>query len=440
MQHELVALQIAHNHTGDSSVDVWQPAADANGAPTLAATQFDATRSRCRVVSTPHGWAAHNALVGERVEGESCWLLPEGVALSAALESWTPQLKDATYASLRTLGNACRLRKVRAFLGEQLEQKPDECGHRLRTWASSIGFSYLQAYWHLDDVRSARCLLRMRFDMCPTEDYLRHRPIGVAPNALQRLPNPGDRSCYCCRDTVLPGTPVYWNETQAHVLRECSHPRLVALRARFVADATALFAETGTLAVVRAVRLGTAAPDLCNMTALLTVMRLCIGVGDAPVTTPVPVLVRLARAAAQPLSAATLAHQAIASARRICDAPRFAHDHAVAAQTAAWSAALMADWCDAVREPRRTGPIELTPGFRLAALVARYAQRVFDTRASLLNDERADEYRQRSRDPAPSVASLVRPRPAVSVARRTAADAVAAAVPAAPVAPPPPRS
>jgi hypothetical protein len=88
----------------------------------------------------------------------------------------------------------------------------------------------------------------------------------------------------------------------------------------------------------------------------------------------------------------------------------------------------------------RTGPIEATPGFRLAALVARYAQRVFDTRASLLNDERADEYRRRSRDPAPSVASLVRPRPAVSVVRCAAADAAAAAVPAASVAPPPPRS
>jgi hypothetical protein len=169
-------------------------------------------------------------------------------------------------------------------------------------------------------------------------------------------------------------------------------------------------------------------------------MRLCIGVGDAPIITPVPVPVRLARAAAQPLSAATLAHQAAATARRMCDSPRFAHDHGVAVRTAAWSAALMADWCDAVREPRRTGPIEATPGFRLAALVARYAQRVFDTRASLLNDERADEYRRRSRDPAPSVASLVRPRPAVSVVRCAAADAAAAAVPAASVAPPPPRS
>jgi hypothetical protein len=110
--------------------------------------------------------------------------------------------------------------------------------------------------------------------------------------------------------------PVYWNETQAHVLRDCSHPRLVALRTRFVGDATALFAETDTLAVVRAARLTTAAPDLLDMTALLTVMRLCIGVGDAPIITPVPVPVRLVRAAAQPLSAATLAHQAVATARR----------------------------------------------------------------------------------------------------------------------------
>jgi hypothetical protein len=200
-----------------------------------------------------------------------------------------------------------------------------------------------------------------------------------------------DRSCYFCLDTVLSGTPVYWNETQAHVLRECSHPRLVALRTRFVGDATALFAESDTLAVVRAARLAMVAPDLLDMTSLLTVMRLCIGVSNAPINTPVPVPVRPARAAAQPLSAATLAHLAMATARRMCDSPRFANDHGVAVRTAAWTAALMTDWCIAVHEPRRTGPIEATPDFRLAALVARYMQHVFDTRASLINDDRADQ-------------------------------------------------
>jgi hypothetical protein len=64
MQHELVALQIAHNHTGDASVDTWLPASDANGTPTAAEVLFDAAHSRCRVVPTPHG---------VRVEGESCY-------------------------------------------------------------------------------------------------------------------------------------------------------------------------------------------------------------------------------------------------------------------------------------------------------------------------------------------------------------------------------
>jgi len=421
MRHELVATQVTLDYTGDDEHDLWLPATDASGSPTTTATAFDSTvvGHRCRVIATPHRWAADGALTGRRTEGESCWLLPCGTDLVAALTQWTLQLKEATYASLRTLGNECRQIKVRAFLAEQREQKADEQGHQLRTWAASIGFSYQQPYWHLANVRSARRLLRMRFDMCPTEDSVRRKPITVVGSdgvvrEHPRLDNPGDRSCYNCHDRVRTDVPnVFWNETQEHVLCDCTQSHLVSLRDRFRTEVTALFGEARSLALARAAGCSSTVPDLTNVTALLTVMRLCISVGAAPIMAAVPLSARPARAAAH-----VAAHHAEAAARRMCDAPRHLHDHRVAANTAAWSFALMADWCDVVRNPRRAESIEATPGYRLAALAASHAQRVFDTRASLLGAAATrDSYQRRLRDPSRQVAAVVRPRSAVCVDR-----------------------
>ena len=98
------------------------------------------------------------------------------------------------------------------------------------------------------------------------------------------LENPGDRSCYNCHDCVRADAPhVFWNETQAHVLIDCTHPQLLALRERFRRAATALFVETRSVALARAAGCPTSIPDLTNVSALLTVMRLCIGVGAAPI-------------------------------------------------------------------------------------------------------------------------------------------------------------
>ena len=421
MRHELVATQVTLDYTGDDEHDLWLPATDASGSPTTTAAAFDSTvvGHRCRVIATPHRWAAVGALTGRRTEGESCWLLPCGTDLVAARTQWTLQLKEATYASLRTLGNECRQIKVRAFLAEQREQKADEQGHQLRTWAASIGFSYQQPYWQLANVRSARRLLRMRFDMCPTEDSVRRKPTTVVGSdgvvrEHPRLDNPGDRSCYNCHDRVRTDVPnVFWNETQEHVLCDCTQSHLVSLRDRFRTEVTALFGEARSLALARAAGCSSTVPDLTNVTALLTVMRLCISVGAAPIMAAVPVSARPARAAAH-----VAAHHAEAAARRMCDAPRHLHDHRVAANTAAWSFALMADWCDVVRNPRRAESIEATPGYRLAALAASHAQRVFDTRASLLGAAATrDSYQRRLRDPSRQVAAVVRPRSAVCVDR-----------------------
>ena len=423
MRHQLVATQLTLDYSGDDELDVWQPAIDVTGASTPMALMFNSTneRHRCRVISTPYRWSSDDVLARRCVEGDSCWLFPVGTELCSTLSQWTLQLKEATYASLRTLGNACRQVKVKCFLARQREQTHDGAGHQLRTWASSVGFSYMQPYWHLPDLRVARRLLRMRFDMCPTEDYIRRKPTVVIDCDRrtwehQRLDNPGDRSCYCCHDRVLPDVPnVFWNETQSHVLIDCTNQHLMLLRERFRAEATSLFGEAYSSVIARGAGCSMPAPDLSNATALLTVMRLCIGVGGAPIMTPVPVQSRPSRSAAQ-MSASTRSRCAEAAARRICDAPRHVHDQRAAENAAAWSSALLADWCDVIRDPRRTEPISTTPGFRLAMLAARHAQRVFDTRASLLgSEELRDSYQRRLRDPSRQVAAVVRPRPAVCV-------------------------
>jgi len=364
----------------------------------------------------------------------SCWTLPCGAAPGAALLQWTPQLKDATYAALRTLGNACRQVKVRAFLSEQREQAPGAQGRRLKTWAASIGFSMMQPYWHLDNVKAARALLRMRFDMCPTEDFVRSRPSGEASKQLARLSNPGDRACYNCDDNVVGVKGVFWCEDQSHVLCDCSNPLLKALRRRFRDALERILGDDRAVALAVAAGCGGHLPDLDNHSAMLTFMRMCISVGNpsvlaaVPVAPPPPLALLLHGTRAAMAANATLR---AAAARARIDVPRHGYDHAAAAHAAAWGRALTMQWCGILREPRRVESPAQSPGGLLAALVASHSQRVFDTRAALVllrQSGRVDKFCRRERDPPAEVAALVRLRAAVHV---DAGHGVGGVVPAA---------
>ena len=112
---------------------------------------------------------------------------------------------------------------------------------------------------------------------------IRSEPVGKRKKSIRRPSNSVLFATIVCAATCR------WNETQEHVLCDCTESHLVSLRDRFRAEATALFGEARSVALARAAGCSAVAPDLTNVTALLTVMRLCISVGAEPITTTVPV-------------------------------------------------------------------------------------------------------------------------------------------------------
>ena len=110
------------------------------------------------------------------VEGSTCWILPRGTSRSDALNVWSPELKNAVYASICICGNRIRNIAATQFLNDCT--KPNQFGNpdRLQGWASTLSAPFLQPYWHLPNAALARWMIKARFDQCPTEDYFRTRP------------------------------------------------------------------------------------------------------------------------------------------------------------------------------------------------------------------------------------------------------------------------
>ena len=311
--------------------------------------------------------------------GVTCWLMPPGTDAATVLSTWSPQHKEACYTELRRLGNQYRQRHVRLFLSDQIYQNT-----RLRMWATTLSGSFEQPYWRLADINLARRLLTLRFDMCPTEDYVRCRPS----KGLPALGTPNGRACYLC--DCIDGVPgIYWPETLVHVLLRCTCPELVALRATLRHDLEALSVELETDHV--ATQAGVARPSFQLDTALLTAMQLCIGVGPGSILVPNPIapLCHVGRAVTRAVALQR------ATSRR--DAPQFARDIPIAKATADWIRALTDDWCDILRNVRRRDNPLTSPGCRLANMVARHAVAVFSTRRKLLRASAG--YAARVRDP-----------------------------------------
>jgi hypothetical protein len=311
--------------------------------------------------------------------GVTCWLMPPGTEASTVLSTWSPQHKEACYTELRRRGNLYRQLCVRRFLSAQIHRNT-----RLRLWATTLSGSFEQPYWRLTDVNLARRLLALRFDMCPTEDYVCCRPS----KGLPALGNPNGRACYLC-DCIDGVSDIYWPETLVHVLLRCTCPELVALRTTLRHDLEALAVEPETDLV--ASRAGAARPSFQFDTALLTAMQLCIGVGPGPIMASDPI--DPPYQAGRPITRGVALQRAMA--RR--DAPQFARNIPMAKATADWTRALTNDWCDILRDVRRRdNPFE-SPGCRLANLVARHAVAVFSTRRRLLRLNPG--YATRVRDP-----------------------------------------
>ena len=355
-----------------------------------------------RLIATP--MPQHAALAVVFVEGVTCWSLPLGTSRTAALTVWTEALQQATYAALRTRGNAYRDIAVQAFLTKMAREDK-----RLKPWAATLSGSWLQPYWHLEDARLARRILLARLDKAPTEDSLR-----TAPHRGHRRIERCMRACYLC-DCIHPSEPsVFWPETLAHLCLLCDHVRLRKLRIAVRSELAAFAVSAATLQLTNTANV--VAPDFNDDSVLFTVLQLCTGTGSD-----------YGGGGAQPLP---LPPSAAAIARRA--SPQFKRDSVRARSAIAWMRPLFDDWLAILREPRRPERPQQSPGHRLSVLVARHLNSLFDTRRTLLAaPQRAPSFTGRTRDPVS--ASLVQQPPvqAAPPAPRAAVASLAGGAPAA---------
>jgi hypothetical protein len=299
------------------------------------------------------------------------------VTVATALTRWSKPLKEMCYVALQRRGNTTRQVLVKKYLAMQIKNdKP------LRRWALARACSVEQAYWWATDTKAARRYLRLLFDCGPYEGNIRRRPFTIKDPENKRilLPrlDPQQRVCYLCgaadggaSDDDSDGPAV---QTLEHVLLECRHAELAALRARMVRD-------------LRAINVPTLAnPDYKNVTDAMTVFMLCSAVGpleELPVLLPGP-----------------------------CDATRVGRSRnpepGRARQTAAWVAAALQEFNAAVRNVRYKGDPDQLPGGRLVKLVLEWALQIFLIHRRAVRDN--DEYRLRLRDPAELRAARAAPR------------------------------
>ena len=352
------------------------------------------------------------------MEKSNCWSCPTGMALETARTAWTPERKAATFASLRTLANAYRQQKAQRFIAKQcLLQSTDKHSCRLKSWASLSCRARIHPYLHLDDHVLARKMLQARFDILPTEDYVRCRPSA----ALPKLPNPGDRACYVCDELVSGVVGMYWPENLAHALLHCSHPRQLRLREEFVRSALDIFSDSRSSELLEKCHPNLQAcyfglPKLADPSALLSVMLLCLHGGHRPqvVRDPVPadrVQGPASGTRLQPERPERRERKERDEATRRRDAPQHRDEVALIVHASVWVESLLSSWSNDLRDPRCRDDPTRSPGCRLATLASRHIKRVFDTRATVLSVEpRSKSFEQRERDPALAAIGVVRPR------------------------------
>jgi hypothetical protein len=340
-------------------------------------------------------------------EGRTCWHLPMGTQRDIALQGWTPELKAAVYATLRSRGNHFRNIGVQKFLASQFLQQPVEAvaaanatngardelddAHayarklpRLAVWASTLSGSCLQPYWHLTDASLARWLARVRFDQCPTEDFWRSEFRPGQDGTGRGLPRINDRhrrACYLCA-AIAGSTDVHWPETLVHVFLTCSHPEITACRTRFAA---ALVKFATTLDVATSTSGLRQPPDFTDPTVAFTILQLCTGLGPVGGS---PIL-------QQQVPVASTDPEVL---RR---SPQFVRDVHQARRTVEWMEPFFRRWLDIARSSRCADRPYQSAGHRLAVLVGKHVRNVFAVRSRALADAAVDSsFRRRSRDTA----------------------------------------
>ena len=245
----------------------------------------------------------------------------------------------------------------------------------LRRWALITPASFQQPYWWLTDVIAARRMLRARLDCTSVEDTTRQR---TSNRRGARIARRCLRRCYLCEP--IDGTPeVYFPETLHHTLLFCPafDVERTTLREKLAQlawreDAQEITSRAAAITPVFS-------QNDQGHTTLLMVMLLAMGLGPAADCTATEELP--ARPAGQ---CHTLeANKWWAEMQRA--SPQFNMDMAVARATTRWTAALMTDWTDRLRNSQLVGEAHTSPGHILATLVASHLRQHFHHRRRLLN-------------------------------------------------------
>ena len=210
------------------------------------------------------------------------WQFPPHTSVKTAWSAWSMQMREAAFAELRLRGNKVRQSLFGSIVTGWASQSSGQ-----RDYAPLKATSYLEPYWFADDPHAARCLLRARIGYSKLEfDYRRsvhHYPRASSSASLilnidmvhfdsrrtimPKLELPHDRACYMCpHSDWLP-------ETISHALQKCTHPLLVAERAKMMLAMTNLIDSSASLAGCPTL------PDLHDDCSQLYLLQLATSVG-----------------------------------------------------------------------------------------------------------------------------------------------------------------
>jgi len=243
-----------------------------------------------------------------------------------------------------------------------------------------MSHSSLQAYWHLDDVRASRALLRLRFDECATQDYILTRPNFALGQV--RVEDPSLRRCFICDERIGGFAGIHPPDSLEHAVLRCQHPDIVRLRSQLRDDLLdiATLAMNGQPAMPDApvFNLGTASGD----TELFALVRLQTALN--------PPFARVSLERENPeADAYEVSDPDRAAALRRRDQLQLQPDLSARKAAVVWLRSVLSGWLDSLHNCRSKLLPHETLGHRLASLVASFSKRLFDVRATIASKKKS---------------------------------------------------
>jgi hypothetical protein len=246
----------------------------------------EAARANLQYVSTSTSAFGIDYVRGERVFS---WPLPSGTSLPRAITTWSQQLQEAVFASLRCRGNSVR----QAHFRQKVFSKWSCADSGQRDLAVIKSASYLEPYWFVPDARIGRRMLRARVGAWGNEYNYRRQPhtrpklhrltevaiqsasasahisrAALREGRIFHILAPQERACYLCPlELWLP-------ESMYHLILECQHQCMRDSRARVQSELVAIAVDANT------VNGAPLSPDFDDPDVLYALLMLCTGVGS----------------------------------------------------------------------------------------------------------------------------------------------------------------